>query len=417
MSSGKVPTETAPPTGSLPLVPAKTPAGRFSVNLRQSGIYIAFALIIVLFSILTDGELLSPQNISNIMVQNSYILILAIGMILIIIAGHIDLSVGSVVGLTGAISAVLMVDMDMAWPLAILITLVAGALIGAWQGYWIAYFGIPAFIVTLAGMLIFRALTLTVLGNQGIGPFPDEVRTLANGFVPGYLGNIGLGPLGGADMLTLLVGLAVVGGLALTQWRARQARLGYRQKVDALPLFLLKIIAAAAVVMVVIVQLARFKNLPWVLVLLAILVLGYTLMTNRAVFGRHIYAIGGNLNAASLSGIKVKSVTFWIFVNMGVLAALAGIIFAGRLNQAGPTAGGNFELDAIAAAFIGGAAVQGGVGRVVGALTGGLIMAVINNGMSLIGAPSERVMLFKGLVLLAAVALDVWTKRRAGGGR
>ncbi|MER6173230.1 multiple monosaccharide ABC transporter permease [Streptosporangium sp. NPDC001681] len=414
----EVPTrETAPPSGGLPVVPAKTPAGRLSVNLRQSGIYIAFALIIVLFSILTDGELLSPQNISNIMVQNSYVLILAIGMILIIIAGHIDLSVGSVVGLTGAIAAVLMVDMDVAWPLAILITLVAGALIGAWQGYWIAYFGIPAFIVTLAGMLVFRALTLTVLGNQGIGPFPDEVRTLANGFVPGFFGNIGLGPLGGADLLTLLVGLAAVAGIAGTQWRARQARLGYRQKVDALPLFLLKIGAAAAVVMVVIVQLARFKNLPWVLVLLAILVLGYTLLTNRAVFGRHIYAIGGNLNAASLSGIKVKSVTFWIFVNMGVLAALAGIIFAGRLNQAGPTAGNGFELDAIAAAFIGGAAVQGGVGKVVGALTGGLIMAVINNGMSLIGAPSERVMLFKGLVLLAAVALDVWTKRRAGSAR
>ncbi|MEV4382783.1 multiple monosaccharide ABC transporter permease [Streptosporangium sp. NPDC049644] len=414
----KVPTrETAPSSGGLPAVPAKAPAGRLSVNLRQSGIYIAFALIIVLFSVLTDGELLSPQNISNIMVQNSYVLILAIGMILIIIAGHIDLSVGSVVGLTGAIAAVLMVDMDVAWPLAILVTLVAGALIGAWQGYWIAYFGIPAFIVTLAGMLVFRALTLTVLGNQGIGPFPDEVRTLANGFVPGFFGNVGLGPLGGADLLTLLVGLAAVAGIAGTQWRARQARLGYRQQVDALPVFLLRIAAAAAVVMVVIVQLARFKNLPWVLVLLAILVLGYTLLTNRAVFGRHIYAIGGNLNAASLSGIKVKSVTFWIFVNMGVLAALAGIIFAGRLNQAGPTAGNGFELDAIAAAFIGGAAVQGGVGKVVGALTGGLIMAVINNGMSLIGAPSERVMLFKGLVLLAAVALDVWTKRRAGSAR
>lgn len=411
----KVPTrETAPPSGGLPAVPAKTPAGRFSFNLRQSGIYIAFALIILLFSILTNGELLSPQNISNIMVQNSYILILAIGMILIIIAGHIDLSVGSVVGLTGAIAAVLMVDMDVAWPLAILITLVAGALIGAWQGYWVAYFGIPAFIVTLAGMLIFRALTLTVLGNQGIGPFPDEVRTLANGFVPGLFGNIGLGPLGGADLLTLLVGLAAVAGIVGTQWRARQARIGYRQQTDALPLFLLKIGAASVVVMAVVVQLSRFKNLPWVLVLLAILVLGYTLMTNRAVFGRHIYAIGGNLNAASLSGIKVKSVTFWIFVNMGVLAAVAGIIFAGRLNQAGPTAGNGFELDAIAAAFIGGAAVQGGVGKVVGALTGGLIMAVINNGMSLIGAPSEQVMLFKGLVLLAAVALDVWTKRRAG---
>jgi putative multiple sugar transport system permease protein len=170
-------------------------------------------------------------------------------------------------------------------------------------------------------------------------------------------------------------------------------------------------------VVAVLVQLSRFKNLPWVLVLLAFLVLAYTLVTNRAVFGRHIYAIGGNLNAALLSGIKVKSVTFWIFVNMGVLGALAGIIFAGRLNQAGPTAGTSFELDAIAAAFIGGAAVQGGVGKVVGAITGGLIMGVINNGMSLIGAPSERVMLFKGLVLLAAVAFDVWAKRRAGTAR
>jgi putative multiple sugar transport system permease protein len=396
--------------------PAKGPGGRFSFNLRESGIYVAFALIIVLFSILTDGGLLSPQNISNIMVQNSYILILAIGMILIIIAGHIDLSVGSVVAVSGAVAAVLMVDMGMPWPPALLITLLVGALIGAWQGYWVAYFGIPAFIVTLAGMLIFRALTLTVLGNQGIGPFPDEVRTLANGFLPGFLGNVGLGPLGGADLFTLIVGLAIVAGIVGTQWRARQARLGYRQQVDALPLFALKMIAAAAVVMTVIVQLARFKNLPWVLVLLAILVLGYTLLTNRAVFGRHIYAIGGNLHAASLSGIKVKSVTFWLFVNMGVLSALAGIIFAGRLNQAGPTAGNSFELDAIAAAFIGGAAVQGGVGKVVGAITGGLIMAVINNGMSLIGAPSERVMLFKGLVLLVAVAFDVWTKRRAGAG-
>ncbi|GGS49998.1 sugar ABC transporter permease [Planobispora rosea] len=410
----KASVETLSGGGAPPPPAAKASGGRFSVNLRQSGIYIAFGLIILLFSILTDGELLSPQNISNIMVQNSYILVLAIGMILIIIAGHIDLSVGSVVALSGAIAAVLMVEMDVAWPLALLITLVAGALIGAWQGYWVAYFGIPAFIVTLAGMLIFRALTLTVLGNQGIGPFPDEVRTLSNGFVEGYLGNIGLGPLGGADLITLLVGLGVVAAIVVSQWRARQGRIGYRQSVDALPLFALKMAGASAAVLVVIVQLARFKNLPWVLVLLAFLVVGYTLVTNRAVFGRHIYAIGGNLHAARLSGINVKSVTFWLFVNMGVLSAVAGIIFAGRLNQAGPTAGNSFELDAIAAAFIGGAAVQGGVGKVVGAITGGLIMAVINNGMSLIGAPSERVMLFKGLVLLAAVALDVWAKRRAG---
>jgi putative multiple sugar transport system permease protein len=386
-----------------------------SVNLRQSGIYIAFALIIALFTVLTDGQLLSPENISNIVVQNSYILILSIGMILIIIGGHIDLSVGSVVAVTGAISAVLMVNHDVPWPLAIMLTLLAGAAIGAFQGYWIAYFGIPAFIVTLAGMLVFRALTLVVLGNQGIGPFPEDVRTIANGFLSGYLGNIGLGgALGGADVFTLILGLALVTGSVGLQWRTRRARIGYAQKVDPIGLFIAKNALAVVVVMFVVIQLARFKNLPWVLVLLSTLVLGYTILTNRGVFGRHIYAIGGNKHAAELSGVKVKQVSFWLFVNMGVLAAIAGIVFAGRLNQAGPTAGTNFELDSIAAAFIGGAAVQGGVGKVIGAITGGLIIGVINNGMSLLGAPSERVMLIKGLVLLAAVAFDVWAKRRTG---
>jgi putative multiple sugar transport system permease protein len=407
------PTDTGAPPAPAPL--EVKPPRRISFNPRQSGIYVAFALIVVLFSFLTGGALLEPQNISNIIVQNSYVLILAIGMILIIIAGHIDLSAGSVVALTGAIAAVLMVNLHVPWPLALIITLIAGAAIGAWQGYWIAYFGIPAFIVTLAGMLAFRALTLSVLGNQGIGPFPDPIRTLSNGFTDGYLGNVALGPLGGADLVSLLVGIAAVAGIGVTQWRKRSARMGYLQEVDPLPLFLLKFGGAGIIVLCVVVQLARFKNLPWVLVLLTVLVLAYSLVMTRAVFGRHIYAVGGNLQAATLSGVKVKSVTFWIFVNMGVLAALAGVIFAGRLNQAGPTAGNAFELDAIAAAFIGGAAVQGGVGKVVGAITGGLIMAVINNGMSLIGAPSERVMLVKGLVLLAAVAFDVWTKRRTGG--
>lgn len=400
-------------TAASPVTPAQTPPGRFTINLRQSGIYVAFALIVVLFAWLTDGALLQPQNISNIIVQNSYVLILAIGMILVIIGGHIDLSVGSTVALTGAICAVLTVQWGLPWPLAVLITLMAGALIGAAQGYWIAYFGIPAFIVTLAGMLVFRALTLTTLGNQGIGPFPDEIRSLSNGFTGGYLGNIGLGPLGGADLVSLLAGVACIAGFAFSQWRKRLARLGYHQTVDPMPVFVLKIVGVAVVVLAVVVQLARFRNLPWVLVLLAALALGYSLMAGKSVFGRHIYAIGGNLQAATLSGVKVKAVTFWVFVNMGALAALAGVIFAGRLNQAGPTAGGAFELDAIAAAFIGGAAVQGGVGKVVGAITGGLIMGVINNGMSLIGAPSEQVMLVKGLVLLAAVAYDVWTKRRA----
>src|SRR5689334_22541411 len=261
------PTSQTLPTDDLPPAPDRVVGGRFSINLRQSGIYIAFAAIVVLFEVLTKGSLLEPQNISNIVVQNSYILILAIGMILIIIAGHIDLSAGSVVAVTGALAAVLMVNHHVPWPLALLITLIAGGLVGAWQGFWVAYFGIPAFIVTLAGMLIFRALTMTVLGNQGIGPFPDAVRTLSNGFFPTYMGNIGLGPLGGADLFSLIVGLVAVLGIIGAQWQTRRGRLGYQQKVDPLPLFVLKNAAVAFVVMAIVVQLARFKNIPWVLVL------------------------------------------------------------------------------------------------------------------------------------------------------
>ncbi|MFI5935282.1 multiple monosaccharide ABC transporter permease [Actinoplanes sp. NPDC051494] len=415
-------TSVAPTNADLALgTPSASQPGdkspKFNINLRQSGIYIAFALIVLLFTVLTGGDLLAPQNISNIVIQNSYILILAIGMILIIIAGHIDLSVGSVVAATGAFAAVMMVNWDVPWPLALLITLVFGGLIGAWQGYWVAYFGIPAFIVTLAGMLLFRAVTLMILGNRGIGPFPDEVRTITNGFTGSYLGNIGLGGLGGADLFSIVIGFVAVAAIVWTQWRTRVGRQKYLQAVEPFGIFIAKIVVASIVVLAVIVQLARFRNLPWVLVLLAALVIGYSVLTNRAVFGRQIYAVGGNLQAATLSGVKVKSVVFWLFVNMGVLASIAGIVFAGRLNQANPTAGNSFELDAIAAAFIGGAAVQGGVGKVVGAITGGLIMGVINNGMSLIGAPSERVMLVKGIVLLAAVALDVWSKRRAGASR
>ncbi|MEU4622780.1 multiple monosaccharide ABC transporter permease [Actinoplanes sp. NPDC023801] len=402
--------------------PAAPPAGRaprkVNFDLKESGIFIAFAITIVVFTILTEGVLLSPQNLSNIIVQQSYILVLAIGMVLIIIAGHIDLSVGSVVAAAGALAAVMMVDMNIPWPLAVLLTLVFGAVVGAWQGYWVAYFGIPAFIVTLAGMLLFRAVTYAILGNQGIGPFPEAVRSLANGFLPGFLGNVGLGSLGGADLFSIICGIVVVVAMAFVQYRTRAGRIRFKQAVDPMWLFLLKVVLPAVIVIFLVVQLARFRNLPWVLVLLAVLVVGYTLVTNRAVFGRQIYAVGGNLQAATLSGVKVKSVVFWLFVNMGVLSALAGIIFAGRLNLAGPTAGNSFELDAIAAAFIGGAAVQGGVGRVVGAITGGLIMAVINNGMGLMGATKpQQVMLVKGLVLLAAVAFDVYSKRRAAGAK
>jgi len=383
----------------------------FTKNLRQSGIYLAFVAIIILFSFLTDGILLTPQNVTNIVVQNSYILILAIGMVIVIIAGHIDLSVGSVVAFTGAVAGVLTVRQGLPWWVGVLGALVVGALVGAWQGYWVAWVGIPAFIVTLAGMLIFRGATMVTLGNTQISPFPDAFRNIASGYVNGWFGGSGV------DVFTLVLGAVGVAGFAVSQWRSRRARIAYQQVVDSIPMFVGRIVLMAVVAMAFAWELAKYKGLPIVLVVLAVLILVYSAIAKRSVFGRHVYSIGGNLNAAMLSGIKVKWVNFWIFVNMGVLSGLAGVVFTARLNLANPKAGTGFELDAIAACFIGGAAVTGGVGTVVGTIIGGLIIGVMNNGMSIMGVGIDYQQAIKGLVLLLAVAFDVYNKRRAGASR
>lgn len=377
-------------------------------NIRQSGIFIAFVAIIILFAFLTGGTLLTPQNVNNIVVQNSYILILAIGMVIVIIGGHIDLSVGSVVAFTGAVAGVVTVRMELPWILGVLAALVVGAIVGAWQGYWVAFVGIPAFIVTLAGMLIFRGATMVTLGNTQISPFPDAFRDLASGYLNGILG----GP--GYDVFTLVVAALGVAAFAWTQWRARMASITYGQEVSSMTAFAAKILITGLVVMWFAWQLANYAGLPIVLVILGVLLIAYNLVTRKSTFGRNVYAIGGNLQAAMLSGVKVKWINFFIFVNMGTLAALAGIIFTARLNLANPKAGTMFELDAIAACFIGGAAVTGGVGTVIGAIVGGLIMGVMNNGMSLLGIGIDYQQAIKGLVLLFAVAFDVVNKRRAG---
>lgn len=378
-------------------------------NMRQSGIYIAFVVIIALFTLLTDGLLLAPNNISNLVLQYSYILILAIGMVIVIIAGHIDLSVGSVVAFTGAVSAVLVIKNGQPWWVGVLAALVTGLAIGAWQGFWVAFVGIPAFIVTLAGMLLFRGLTLLTLDNISLSPFGQPYTTIASGFQNGLLGGYGY------DLFTMIVFGIAVAGYAFSQWRARRARLQYGQVVEALPLFIAKIVVIGAVVMWFAYQLATSRGLPNVLILLAALIIIYSLITARTVFGRHVYAIGGNLSAAQLSGVKVRWVNFFIFVNIGLLASVAGVVFSSRSNGAQPGAGNMFELDAIAACFIGGAAVTGGVGKVTGAMVGGLIMAVMSNGMQLMGIDQSVQQVVKGLVLLLAVAFDVWNKRRAGG--
>ena len=382
-------------------------------DLGKNGIFIALLVVTALFGLLTNGILIRPQNISNLVVQNGYVLILAIGMVLVIVAGHIDLSVGSVAAFIGAISGVFAVKMGLPWWLAIVLSLLVGALVGAWQGFWIAYVGIPAFIVTLAGMLIFRGLTLVVLGAANIGSFPEEYRSIGSGFLQFLPVKTGLTST--IDLVTLAIGGIAIVALVVQQIRTRRGRQSYGQDVEPLGWFAGKLLLLAVAIGFFAYSLAAFKGIPVTLIVLAVLVLVYGTLANRSVFGRHVYAIGGNRHAAELSGIKTRSVDFWLFVNMGVLAALAGLVFTARLNLAGPKAGDGFELEAISAAFIGGAAVQGGVGTVGGAIIGGLIIGILNNGMSILGIGIEWQQAVKGIVLLLAVAFDVYNKRRSGG--
>nr|WP_279588584.1 multiple monosaccharide ABC transporter permease [Brooklawnia cerclae] len=379
-----------------------------SGNLRQSGIMVAFVAIVILFALL-NPNFLSPGNITNIVLQYSYILILAIGMLFVIVLGQIDLSVGSVVALTGAVSAVLVIRQGMPWWAGVLAALVTGLLIGAWQGFWVAFVGIPGFIVTLAGMLLFRGLTYNVLANVSLSPFPRPYYNIANGFLNGLLGGQGF------DLLTLLIFGIGVAGFAVVQWRNRQARIQYSQTVEAMWAFVARIVVISAIVMWFAYQLSVSRGLPVVLILLGVLVFVYGILSQRTEFGRNVYAIGGNISAARLSGVNVRRVSFWVYVHMGFLASIAGVAYSARMNGAQPSAGNMFELDAIAACFIGGASVSGGIGRISGALIGGLIMAVMSNGMQLMGASTSTQQIVKGLVVLLAVAFDIYNKRRAGG--
>ncbi|SDS00482.1 putative multiple sugar transport system permease protein [Friedmanniella luteola] len=376
-------------------------------RLRQIGIFIALIAIVILFQILTQGTLLTPRNVTSIINQNAYVLILAIGMVMIIIAGHIDLSVGSVVAFVGAMSGIFIVQWGLPVWAGVLLGLVVGGLIGAWQGFWVAYVGIPAFIVTLAGMLTFRGLTQMVLQNVPITPFPDSYVAIGSGFLPQPSATSTF------EILTVVLGVAATAGLLLSQFRERAKRVKMGLEDEPRSWFLVKAAFTAVFILAITFTLASYRGTPIVLVILAALVLLYSTVMNRFVFGRHVYARGGNLHAAQLSGVDTKRVDFWLFVNMGVLAAIAGIAFTARSNSALPGAGTGFELDAIAAVFIGGAAVTGGIGTVTGAMIGGLIMGVLNNGMSLLGLGSEVQSFIKGFVLLLAVAFDIFNKRRA----
>ena len=401
-------------TDDVPVVPPTPEPGGAGIGaflggrLRQVGIFLALIAIVILFQVLTGGTLLTPRNVTSIIGQNAYVLILAIGMVMIIIAGHIDLSVGSVVAFVGAVSGIMIVNWGWPWWIGVIAAIVIGGVVGAWQGFWIAYVGIPAFIVTLAGMLTFRGLTQMVLQNEPITPFPDAYVAIGSGFLP---------DLGGGtstfEPLTLVLGFAATVGLVGQQVRERSKRVKLGLEDEPFSWFLAQAIFTAVFVLAITFTLASYRGTPIVLVILAALILIYSTLMHQFVFGRHIYARGGNLHAAQLSGVDTKRVDFLLFVNMGLLAGIAGIAFTARSNSALPGAGTGFELDAIAAAFIGGAAVTGGVGTVTGAIIGGLIMGVLNNGMSLLGLGTEVQSFIKGFVLLLAVAFDIFNKRRA----
>jgi putative multiple sugar transport system permease protein len=398
-----------------PVEPPRTQGGggiaAFLVSrLRQVGLFIALIAIVILFQALTGGNLLTPRNVTSIINQNAYVLILAIGMVMIIIAGHIDLSVGSVVAFVGAMSGIFIVNWGMPVWAGIILSLVVGALIGAWQGFWVAYIGIPAFIVTLAGMLTFRGLTQMVLHNVPITPFPDGYTVIGSGFLP----DLG-GGTSALEPLTVVLGVLATVGLVVQEVRERRKRVQLALEDEPAPWFWVRVAFTIVFLLGITFVLASYRGTPVVLIILAALILIYTTVMNRSVFGRHVYARGGNLLAAQLSGVNTKSVDFWLFVNMGFLAAIAGIAFTARSNSALPGAGTGFELDAIAAAFIGGAAVTGGIGTVTGAMIGGLIMGVLNSGMSLLGLGTEVQSFIKGFVLLLAVAFDIYNKRRGAG--
>lgn len=373
-------------------------------EIRKYGMLIAFIVIMGLFAVLTSGMSLTPLNITNIVLQNSYILILAIGMLLVIVTGNIDLSVGSLAAFVGAVAAYLVIELKLNTLLSVSVAIGVGALAGLLQGYLIAYLKVPSFIATLGGMLTFRGLTMVLLQGKTLAPFPDSIRAFSSNFIPDYFANSSL------HITTIVISIILSAIYVLSCLKNRTNKINLNINVEPMAMFIGKIAIVLLLLNIFSVVLAMYKGIPIILIALFALALIYNYITDKTIFGRHIYAYGGNTKAAILSGIKTKKVIMLVFMNMGLLAAISGIAFAARLNAATPKAGNGFELDAIAACFIGGASASGGVGKVIGALIGGLVMGVMNNGMSILGIGIDWQQAIKGIVLVLAVIFDVYTK-------
>jgi putative multiple sugar transport system permease protein len=406
----------------------------------RGGLLVALLFFLVLFQLTTNGVMLTPLNVTNVFLQNGYILVMALGMLLIIVIGHIDLSVGSVAGFLGAVAAVFLVGYTVSLPLlgdvqlpeldpllVVLVTLFAGALIGAWQGWWTAYLRVPSFIVTLAGMLLFRGATLYILQGQPVGPFPESFRAISSGFIPEVIGTvpdpleflaIKIGPLvlpfggGPINLTTIVLGAILSAFIVVLAWRSRREEIKYGFAVPSMRQFWLRNILMIVGIMFISYRLAGYKGLPIVALISFILIGIYMFITLRTVIGRRIYAVGGNAKAALLSGVNSKRMVFITFINMGALAALGGMIIAARFNSATPKAGYGFELDVIAATFVGGASAYGGVGTVAGTVIGALFFGLLNIGMGIMSIPIDYQFMVKALVLLLAVYFDVRGKTR-----
>ena len=374
--------------------------------LKKNTMVIALIVVLIFFTVATGGKMLLPQNVNNLISQNAYVFILATGMLLCILTGgNIDLSVGCVVCISGAIGGSLMVQKDISPALAIPVMLLMGIVIGIWQGFWIAYVRIPPFIVTLAGMLIWRGLSNVILQGLTLAPLPDSYLALFNNYVPDFLGGTTI------NYTCILVGIIVCIVYILLQLRGRVSKAKKGYETENMSSMIMKIAVICAVILWFTYKLSLYKGIPFMLLWIAAIVFIYTYITRKTVIGRHIYAVGGNEKASKLSGINTNHIYFFVYLNMAFLAAVAGLVTAARLNSANPTAGVNYEMDAIGACFIGGASAYGGIGSTGGVVVGALLMGVINQGMIIMGVDANWQKVVKGGVLLLAVIFDVLSKK------
>ena len=378
-----------------------------TLNMRQYGMMIMLIVVYVFFAILTGGKNLTPMNINNLIMQNGYVVILAVGMLLCVLTGNVDLGVGSVVATCGAVAGTLIVDFGVSTPLAMLAALAVGAAFGVFVGFFVSELEIPPFIVTLATMLMGRGLCYVILKAQTKGPLPASYNWIGTGFLPTI-------PVGGVDLICLVVAAVISVLIVLGEMKAVATAKKHGLPVAPVWQLIVKDAVIIGIVWFFFWKLANYNGIPVVLVLMAILVGIYHFITTNTVAGRQVYAMGGNAKAARLSGINTKKVFFWVYANMGLLAAVAGIVLSARNQSATPKAGDSFEMDAIASCYIGGAATSGGVGTIIGAVVGAFIMGILNNGMSLAGYDTNIQKIVKGMVLLGAVTVDLVSKRKKG---